>query len=132
MYNRIYDMLNCEIEKIENKGELNQASLDNLDKMVDIIKDLQTIEAMSFAEERNYGYSNNNGMDMGYSNRGRYNDGGNSYGRYYRGRPSNYGYSYGNDHNGMIEHLQKAMDQANSEDERNEIRQMIDRISNRQ
>ena len=125
MYNRIYDMLNCEIEKIENKGELNQSSLDNLDKLVDIIKDLQTIEAMSFAEERNYGYSNNSGMD--YS-RGRmmYDDS-----RYYRGRPSNYGYSYGNDRNGMIEHLQKAIDQANSEEERNEIRQMIDRMQNR-
>lgn len=126
MYNRIFDMLNCEIEKIENKGELNQASLDNLDKLVDIIKDLQTIEAMNFAEERNYGYSN--GMD---SNRGRmmYNDGGASYGRYYRGRN---GYSYDNNRNGMIEHLQRAMDQATSEDERNEIRQMIDRINNRQ
>ena len=130
MYDRLYDMINCEIDKIENKGELNVASLDNLDKLVDIIKDLQTIDAMSYAEERDYGFSNG-----GYSNRNRMmynNDGGYSNGRYYRGRNMNYGYSYGDGGRGeMINHLEQAMAQASSEEERNEIRQMIDKMNRR-
>ena len=115
MYERVYDMLNCEIEKIENKGELNSASLENLGKLVDIIKDLQTIEAMG--EYQDDGYSN--GPMRRY-----YNDGMSS-GKYYRGR----GYSYDDGGRGeMIRHLEAAMHQAKSESERNEIRQMIDRM----
>lgn len=128
MYDRLYDMINCEIDKIANKGELNVASLDNLDKLVDIIKDLQTIDAMSYAEERDYGFSNS-----GYSNRNRmmYNDGGYSYGRYYRGRNMG-GYSYNDGGRGeMMNHLEQAMSQASSEEERNEIRQMIEKMQNR-
>lgn len=125
MYEGVYEMLNCEIEKIEKKGELTSSTLDNLDKLVDIVKDLQTIEAMA-------DYDNGN---EGYSRTGRYYDDNDmSYrrgGRYYMGRNSMRGYSRDDGKKDMIEHLEKAMHMANSESEKEEIRHMIEKMENR-
>ena len=130
MYEGVYEMLNCEIEKIEKKGELNSASLDNLDKLVDIVKDLQTIEAMAdydntegFSKTGRYYYDDN---DMSYRRGGNYSRG------YYTGRNSmRGGYSRDDGKKDMIEHLEKAMHMANSESEKEEIRHMIEKMENR-
>lgn len=101
----IREMVNCELMKMTQKGELDKAMLENLDKLVDILKDLDEIE--------NGGYSQ------------RYYDNRNSY----RYMPSGGRYSrHGND--GVTEHLYKAMDQAQSEAERQAIQMALDKIMN--
>ena len=132
MYDGIYDMLNCEIEKIEKKGELNAASLDNLDKLVDIIKDLQTIEAMAEYEKDGDGYSERRGYlygdDMSY--RRGYMDG-NRGSRYYMGRSMNTGHNRDDGKKAMMEHLEKAMHNAETVAETEEIRRMIEKMEAR-
>ena len=103
---RTKEIVLSEIDGINQKGSLNETMLCNLDKLVDIYKDIETIEAMD-----DYG-------DDGYSER-RYYDGGSSYGL-------SRGYSRGGD---MIDHLRKAMDMARTETERDNIRRMIDQMS---
>ena len=128
MYEGVYEMLNCEIDKIEKKGELNSASLDNLDKLVDIVKDLQTIEAMADYDSTE-GFSKSGRYyddDMSYRRGGNYSRG------YYAGRNSmRGGYSRDDGKKDMIEHLEKAMRMASSESEKEEIRHMIEKMENR-
>lgn len=69
VYYEIKDMLEKELEQIADKRELTTNSLEVMDKVVDIIKDIETICAMKEAGE--YGYSND------YM----YDDGGSSYAR---------------------------------------------------
>lgn len=105
VFNGIREMVNCELMKMTQKGELDKAMLESLDKLVDILKDLEEIE---------------NG-NSGYSQRRMYDyDNGNSY-RYNSGRYSRHG---------AVDHLYKAMDQAQSESERQAIQMAIDKIIN--
>lgn len=108
VFNGIREMVNCELMKMTQKGELDKAMLENLDKLVDILKDLDEIENGGYSQ-RNYNY--------GYDN-------GNSY-RYMPTR--NYS-RHGN--NSTVDHLYKAMDQAQSEAERQAIQMAIDKIMN--
>ena len=95
VYYDIKDMLEKELEQIANKRELTSNNLEVMDKVVDIIKDIETICAMREASD---GYSNFYPSymyddDMSYA-RGR---GGNakrdSMGRYSSDAYSNDGYS---------------------------------------
>lgn len=47
------DMLCEQVEDIVKKGDITPAELDHLDKAVDIIKDVTTIEAMERSEDYN-------------------------------------------------------------------------------
>lgn len=122
VFNAIREMINCELEKMTKRGELDKAMLENLDKLVDILKDLDEIEGKGSMEEI--------GM---YSNR----YGGNSYrmmprnGYYYDdGYSRNDGmYSRANGQNPVIEHLHKAMDQAQNESERQAIRNALEKLN---
>ena len=74
VYHEIKDMLERELEQIADKHELTSNNLEVMDKVVDIIKDIETICAMREAgEDYSYGhpyYMYDDGMD--YSNaRGR-------------------------------------------------------------
>lgn len=109
VFNGIREMVNCELMKMTQKGELDKAMLESLDKLVDILKDLDEIE--------NGGYSQR-GYDSGNSYRYM------PYGRNMGGRYSR----HGNDM--TIDHLYKAMDQAQSEVERQAIQMAIDKIQN--
>lgn len=74
VYHEIKDILERELEQIADKHELTSNNLEVMDKVVDIIKDIETICAMRDAsEDYSYGrpyYMYDDGMD--YSNaRGR-------------------------------------------------------------
>lgn len=109
VFNGIREMVNCELMKMTQKGELDKSMLESLDKLVDILKDLDEIEngTIGYSQRRMYNYD--------YDNRNSYR----SNGRYSR---------HGND--AVLDHLYKAMDQAQSEPERQAIQMSIDKIMN--
>lgn len=140
----IQDKMEDELKSICRKEEITPVDLDNIYKMIDIIKDVTTVDAMHKAEQE--GYSGNNmydysrGWDADYSyargrdSRGRYTSRDGSYensnrGRSYEGsRDRSYGYSgHGNDE--MIEHLTGMMRSARSEEERENYRKTIEQLS---
>lgn len=109
VFNGIREMVNCELMKMNQRGELDKAMLENLDKLVDILKDLNEIENGSGYSQRYYD-NGNSYRYMPYNNNG---------GRYSR---------TGN--NGVVDHLYKAMDQAQSETERQAIQMALDKLMN--
>ena len=58
VYEQIKDMLCDELEEIAKKKELTSSNLEIIDKAVDVIKDIDTINAMNEAGYSNEGYSN--------------------------------------------------------------------------
>lgn len=139
VYEQIKDMLCDELEGIAKKKELTTSSLDVLYKGVDILKDISTIEAM----EQEYGHDE--GYSGGYYGRMpyyMYDDGmggqGNSYARGRgsnarrdsMGRYSSEGRSYDymhNDYSGDTkEELQRLMNSAQNDREREAIRRALD------
>ena len=139
---RTEELLKKGLKEINDKGELNNASLDVLGKTLDAVKDMCEIK-----EKENPSYGNHHGgmwtaegsygrmMPMyGAGRRGMDGDGD---GRYYEGRGydgygnnsgGNYGNNYGNNSYGnqdIIESLRRDMQNASSEQEREYIRNMI-------
>lgn len=116
---RVHDLLDCEIDKIGSKTELNELALSNLYKLVDVKKDLLEIEE----KERELHQPVNN-YD-GYSGRYDYRMDTN---RYYPERNQyRNGYSM-NGANDTYTHLEEAMRYAKSEDERDAIRQLMSKM----
>ena len=124
---KLHKLLDCEIDKIGAKPELNDATLGNLYKLIDVKKDLLEIAKDEIEIDD---------MESGNSNRMIYNNGssyrnGNSYRMYGRGGNSSRRYNYndggysmdGGDQ--MFDHLEEAMRHANSEQEREAIRQVM-------
>ena len=119
-------MLEKEIEKVTSKNEIAPAEIEALYKVIDIIKDIDTIKAMEeYGEEYDDEYSERGYSRRGYSRRGSYE---NSYrrgrdsrtGRYvsrdngaYRG--SYRGYSRDDAKEDMLEKLEEAMEYFNLE-----------------
>lgn len=68
----IKDMLEDELKKISKKEDITTVDLENIYKMVDIVKDVSTIDAMKKAEEqgysRDYSRDNSRGYSEDYSN----------------------------------------------------------------
>lgn len=114
-YDKLHDLVDCEIDKISDHKELNDTLLANLYKLVDVKKDLFEIEEKE--------------MEM----MGDYQSGGNSYrsNRGYSRRGSNMSYRYGNGGYSMTgddssySHLEEAMKRASSDQEREAIRKLI-------
>lgn len=141
---RTEELLHKGLKEINDKGELNNASLDVLGKTLDAVKDLCEIK-----EKDNPSYGRNHGgmwtaegsygrmMPM-YGRRdgdgdGRYYEGMRYDGMYGRndygrndsyGRNESYGNSYGHNQE-IIESLRRDMNNASSEQEREYIRNMI-------
>lgn len=125
---KLYKLLDCEMDKIAAKPELNDATLSNLYKLVDVKKDLLEIEKKEMEIDE---------MESGNSNRVMYTDnyarGGNgSMNSYRRGgnsyrRGSRYGYDgYSMDDGGdVFDYLEDAMSHARTEQEREAIRQAM-------
>ena len=123
LYEDSQELLLCELEKLNKNESLTPQLLEFMDKVVDIIKDLDDI---MYKEEQ---------LVDGYSQRGgRYYTDGNSYrsGRMYDGgsRMRSDGYSRRDSKSSMLDHLYAAHDNAMSEDERKRIKKMIDEIEN--
>lgn len=151
----IQDMLEDELKAMAKKDELSSMDLDNIYKMVDICKDVTTIDAMHKAEQdgysRNYAgdYSRGYAEDYPYGSyrmsydgrRGRDGDGDGRYSEessYRRGRDSMGRYTSRGDgysreggysrHDGAIEHMEEMMRNARTEDERDAYRKAIEQM----
>lgn len=115
-------LIDTELEKISKMPALNDAILNNLHKLTDTKKNLLKIDKLEMENGGNY--------DMGYSNRSM----GASYdysrnmmpGPIYRGGSYDQGYSRTDAHS----HLEAAMREARTEQEREEIRQLMMRYPN--
>lgn len=147
----IQDMLEDELKKISKKDDITSMDLENIYKMVDIVKDITTVDAMHKAEKEGYsrdyardysrGYSEDYSNAYGYrSYDGRRGRDGDSDGRYSedssyrRGRDAmgrytsrDGGYS-GHDKEGMIDYLTEMMRNARSEDERESYRKALEQM----
>ena len=114
-------LLDTELEKISKMPALNDAVLNNLHKLTDTKKNLLKIDKLEMENNGNY--------DMGYSNRsvGASYDYGRSMapGPMYRG-----GYDIGYSRTDARSHLEAAMREARSEQEKEEIRQLMMRYPN--
>lgn len=130
IYEAAQDMMICELDKLVQKNEVSPTTLDYLDKIVDIIKDLD--EVCMNEEQRMM-------QDDGHSSRGRMYGYGSSYrgDGYYR-RGSSYREDPATRTNSgkagskesMLNHLYAAHDTASSDEERKRIKRMIDEIEN--
>lgn len=149
----IQDMLEDELKKISKKEDMTTSDLENTYKIVDIIKDVSTIDAMKqggYSQEysrNSYGGSYNS-YDRGgsynsyegsyardggsYARRGRDGDGDGRYSEessYARGGRGSYesGYSrHGKED--MIDHLKEMMRNARNEEEREAYRKTIEQL----
>ena len=79
----IQDMLEDELKEISKKEDITSMDLENIYKMVDIIKDITTVDAMHKAEQEGYSRDYARDYSRGYSE-----DYANAYGSYrsYDGR----------------------------------------------
>lgn len=150
----IQDMLEDELKKISKKEDITAMDLENIYKMVDIVKDITTVDAMHKAEQEGYSRDYARDMSRGYSDdyanaydsyrsydgrRGRDGDGDGRYseeGSYRRGRDamgrytsrdSSYNYS-GHGKEDMIDNLKEMMHNARSEEERESYRKTIEQL----
>lgn len=120
---KLEEVLCKEIDETIVDGKVNEPKLAVLDKAVDILKD---IEEITHKGE----YEANNGYSERYPDYMRRN----SYGRYDRDydRRSSYDYSpyerASYDNNGMRQQLEKLMQKAQTEQDRDEIREMIRKL----
>ena len=140
----VYDKAEDELRQICKKPELTQVDLDNMYKLIDIVKDVTTVDAMKKAEEqgwsRDYSREYSRGYEEDYSN---------TYPIYKMARDDEHesGYSYrrGRDSMGrytsrddgysrhskaeMIEDLKEMMMNARTEEERESYRKTIDNLT---
>lgn len=140
LYN-IKDLIDDELKEISKKGELTDTDLENVYKMVDICKDITTIEAMKesqYSREYSRDYSSENypmsndgsyrsygrggSYEGSYARRGRDGDGD---GRYSERGSYRDGYS---GHDNTKEKLEAMMRKAGSEQERESIRRILEQV----
>lgn len=157
VYYDIKDMLEKELGQIADKRELTSNNLEIMDKVVDIIKDIETICAMREAGEEGYSemmpyymyddgssyargrgrYAKRDSMgryssEGGYSGRGSY-DGGSydyrgSYDPYERGERRGYSREDSKEH--MVSELERMEQNATDEKQRNMIRNWRNQLQN--
>lgn len=124
------DMMLCELEKIVQKNELTPSTLEYVDKLVDIIKDID--EILDGEDTRmNDNYSQRSGNRM-YYNRGSSYRNNTRNGNYMTNNMKNAsgmtGSSQSDGKQEMLDHLYMAMDTASNEEERKRIQRMINEI----
>ena len=64
VYNEMCELLEKELDKIVEKGDISPTELESAYKSIDIIKDIETIKAM----RNEYGHSGNNSYNNSYNN----------------------------------------------------------------
>lgn len=106
-------MVMKELDDIVARGDINEGTLMCLDKLVDIVKDIGEIE------DHEEGYSNTGRIPMYPYERSTYNNG-NSY------RGGRMRYSYSRDNGSTMEKLNRMMNEASSDVERDVIRRLMD------
>lgn len=101
----IKDKMEDELKKICRKEDMSQVDLDNVYKMIDIVKDVTTIEAMNesdYSKDYSKDYSRRSSRDDGYSRSSR---------------------------RDMIDRLTDMMHNARTEDERENYRKTIEQLN---
>ena len=134
LYN-ICDMLEDEIKKIGKQENITGSDLDELDKMIDIIKDIKTIEAMEnvdfgrYSGDYGYAYEVDFPVHM-YANANRGRD---SMGRYTSQNanrsPMRTDYSRHDEKEHLIEELREKMLDARTEEDREVYRRAIESLN---
>ncbi len=142
MYMKLTDILEDEISKIVKDGEVTQASLCNLDTLVDIVKDIHEISGMT--EDRGYSGYRGRMYEDGYSGRNNYgrentsnynrgssyddwNDNMRTSDRYMR-YEGDLHYSGDGEKEKMISLMEEAMKHASTKEEKDEIMKMIQKM----
>ena len=132
-FDNIKDMIYCEIDDISHQGKLDMNTVKVLSELVDILKDVGSIEMFEEGiniQDDDYNYS------RGYSQRRMpvyYNDNGNSYG-YRNNRNSGYSrrgrseYSRESSKDHMINKLHELMMEANNQSDKDSIQRLIDQM----
>lgn len=128
------EMLYCELDEMTKMGDLSMGTLKTIGEILDAIKDIETIDAMSQG-----GYSGEYANDGGNSMRGRYyRDGyaregsyeGNSYRK--RNRMGQFSrYSREGEKDQLVEKLETLMEDTTNGGDRQEIRQKVMEIMNK-
>ena len=131
IYENAQDMMICELDKLVQKNEVTPTTLEYMDKIVDIIKDLD--EVLDGEDMRMNDGNSQRSFPRNYNRMNNYR--GNSYtGRSMRNTYSSNGMngldgnSQGNSKKEMLDHLYMAMDNSSSEDERKRIQRIISEI----
>nr|DAS64197.1 MAG TPA: hypothetical protein [Caudoviricetes sp.] len=123
------EMLCRELDELAGKGEMSVGDLDLVHKLTDTVKNIDKIMML----EEDGGYSREDGYSRGggWEARGsysRYNDGGNSYARsgqhYVRAH-------YSRDGGSMEEELERLMQKADGQREREMIQRLMDELKKR-
>lgn len=135
-YYSLKKMLCRELEDVVKKGELSAGDLDVVDKLTHSIKSLVTIMAMEEGgysnDGGNSGYSGygggNSGARRGRDSMGRYTEGG-SY-NYRDGGYSGRRYSREEGRSYLSGKLEKMMEEASSEEEREVLQSAMNRLKN--
>lgn len=130
---KICSQIEAEIKKISERG-LTSGNIDTAYKLIDMYKDLKTVEGMEEYSDDEYsqmGYSNARGREGGYySNAGRgprYMHG--NYSRAYGSDYGNSGYSRSDGYKGkLVDTLQGLMRDADSKEERDMIEKYMHKI----
>ena len=108
-FNKLHDLVDCEIDKISSKADLNDTALNNLYKLIDIKKDLYEVEDKVYGmDSGSYGR-----RGMGYSRRNNYD------------MMPRYDYSMDGEEDSSYRHLEEAMKRAKSDQEREAIRKLM-------
>lgn len=149
VYYEIKDMLEKELGQIADKRELTSNNLEIMDKVVDIIKDIETICAMKEAREDGYSeampyymyddgtsYARGRGRNARRDSMGRYSNesgyserDGASYGSYERvGQRTGYSREDSKDH--MISELERMEQNTTDEKQRSMIRNWRNQLKN--
>ena len=141
-FESIKDMVYCELDEISRQGKLDMNTVKVLGELVDILKDLGTVEMFEEGvniqeDDYSYGYGRNEGpMSNGYSQRRMpvYYNNGNSYrgGRNMTGGYSRRGrgYSYDDSKTHMVEKLNHLMMEATDQKDKDAIQRLIDQMEN--
>ena len=136
-FDRIKDMVYNELDNLSRHEQLNKESVCVIGELVDILKDIGTVEMFEEGFEvpeneyslasygRNGGYSRRrmNSYDDGNSYRGRYYNSG-----YYRGGRGGYSRDEGKEY--IVEKLNHLMNEAHNEEDKEAIKGLVHQMEN--
>ena len=139
-FDNVKDMVYCEIDEISRQGKLDMNTVKVLGELVDILKDIGSIEMFEEGiniQEDDYSYGGGYSRNNGYSQRRMpiyYNDG-NSYRNnrngYQMRSNSRYGYSRDDAKEHMVQKLEHLMNEAQDEQDKQAIQRLINQMDNK-
>lgn len=137
-FDNIKDMVYCEIDEISHQGKLDMNSLKALGELVDILKDIGSVEMFEegIYQEDEYSFNSYGRGNGGYSQRRMpvYYSDGNSYRNGGRSMNNSYtrrgGYSRDDAKHHMIQKLENLMHETNEQKDKDAIQRLIEQMEN--